>query len=57
MSKYRAPTEEEKRIIRENGIDPDKTSLAVSFRTPDSIHILIHKTRDEVVIRKGERPW
>lgn len=55
MSKYRVPDEEERRIIRENGIDPD--AVTVSFRTETSIHLLYFKTRDEIVIRKGDRPW
>jgi hypothetical protein len=53
--KYRIPTEEEERIIRRNGIDPD--AVSVTHREDRSIWLIYHKTRDEIVIRQGERPW
>lgn len=57
MSKFRVPTEKEKKILLENGVDPEKTSLAVVFRTPTRIDVLIHRTRDTITIHKGDRPW
>ena len=55
MAKYRMPTEEELAIIRRNGIDPD--GVCVSFRSEDTICLLRYKTRDEIVIRQGDRNW
>lgn len=56
MSKHRPPDEEEMRIIRENQIEPDG-KFAVTHRTETEIYLLCYKTRDEIVIRKGDRKW
>ena len=55
MSKYRVPDEQEQRIIRENGMDPEQ--FAVSYRSEDAIYLLNFKTRDEVAIHRGDRKW
>ena len=55
MTKYRMPTAEEKEILRRNGIDPD--GVAVTYRDADTIHLVRHKTRDEITIRQGGKPW
>ena len=53
--KYRVPTEKEKEIIRRNGIDPE--GLAVTYADENSLHLLRHKTRDEITIRRGDKKW
>ena len=55
MAKPRVPTEEERRIIQDNGMNPDR--YGVTWRTDDAILLLCYKTRDEVQIRKGDRKW
>lgn len=55
MDKFRVPTEDEARIIRRNGIDPE--AVSVTHRDERSIWLIYHKTRDEIVIRQGERSW
>lgn len=49
------PDEQEKRILRENGLDPDR--YGVVYRDDATIHLLNYDTRDDVVIRKGDRTW
>ena len=55
MAKERLPNKEEQRIIQENGLNPEE--YAVTHRTDTEIYLLCWKTRDQVVIRKGDRPW
>lgn len=55
MPKYRVPDEQEKKIIRENGLDPER--FTVEFRSKDSIYLLNFKTRDTVAIHRGDRTW
>ena len=55
MASAKVPTDEERRIIRGNGLNPEE--YAVTFRTDTEIYLLCYKTRDQVVIRKGDRPW
>ena len=55
MDKFRVPTAEEERIIRRNGNDPN--AVSVTNRDEKAIWLIYHKTRDEIVIRQGERPW
>lgn len=55
MSKIRVPDEEEGQIIRDNKMNPDE--YAVTYRTDTEIYLLCYKTRDQVIIRKGDRPW
>lgn len=53
--KNREPDEQEKEIIRRNGIECEHVS--VTLRTDTSIHLLNHKTRDDIVIYQGDRKW
>lgn len=56
MSSFRVPTEDEKQIMRENGIS-DFKSYGVMHRDADSIRLLCHSTRDVVTIWRGDRKW
>ena len=47
MASAKVPTDEERRIIRENGLNPEE--YAVTFRTDTEIYMLCYKTRDQVV--------
>lgn len=47
--------EKEVEILTRNGIDPE--SKSVTFRTEDTIHLINHKTRDEIWIRQGDKNW
>ena len=55
MGKYRTPTEREVEILRRNGIDPE--NLAISHADDDCIRALCYKTRDEIVIHRGDKKW
>lgn len=55
MSKYRVPTPEEEEIIRRNGIDPEGKLIA--HRSEDCISLVCHKTRDTILICRGEKKW
>lgn len=55
MPKIDTPNEKEKKILRENDLDPSK--FCVTFRDEDTIVLRNYKTRDDVTIRKGDRPW
>lgn len=55
MDKHRMPTKEEAEILRRNGIDPE--GVTVIFRDEKTIHLIRHKTRDEITIRQGDRVW
>lgn len=46
---------EEKKILRENGLDPDE--YGVLHRTETKIYLLCYRTRDTLTIRKGDRKW
>lgn len=46
MSSFKVPDEEERRIIRENGMDPE--AYAVTYRTDTEIYLLYYKTREVV---------
>lgn len=55
MSKYTVPNEKEKRIIRQNLLDPEK--VAVMYSDETKIRLLCYPTRDVIVIEKGDRKW
>lgn len=55
MVKYRVPTDQEVEIFRQNGIDPE--GLSISYADDDCIRALRHKTRDEIVIHRGDKKW
>ena len=49
------PTEHEKQILRENGLDPK--DYGVTFRDADTIRLLCYATRDNITINRGDRKW
>lgn len=55
MPKVTVPNEQEKHIIEENKMDPDH--YGILFRDDDTIRLICYDTRDEVTIRRGDRPW
>lgn len=57
MSKFRSPTDEERNILKRNGFDPDRVSVAIVRREEDSIHLKVHRTGDEIMIWQGCRRW
>lgn len=52
---HRTPTKAERMILERNGMNPD--SYAVTRSGEDSIQLLCYKTRDEIVIFRGDRKW
>ena len=57
MPNIRVPDEREKKIIRENGMDPKSYGVRTGTQDENVIRLLCYKTRDDVTIRKGDRPW
>ena len=57
MPNIRVPDEREKKIIRENGMDPKRYGVRAGTQDENVIRLLCYKTRDDVTIRKGDRPW
>ena len=55
MSKYKIPDERESEILKRNGINPE--SVAIVFTDDDSIRMLNYKTRDEIIIHRGDKQW
>lgn len=55
MGKARVPDEQEEKIIRENGMDPER--FCVIFRNETTIVLRNYETRDDVTINKGDRAW
>lgn len=53
--KIKIPEPEEEIILRENGLDPNEYAVIQSTET--SIRLLCYKTRDYIVIEKGDREW
>lgn len=53
--KGKEPDERAARILRENQMDPGEYALKSQDDT--TIRLYCYKTRDEIVIRKGDRPW
>lgn len=54
-NKCRVLDEKEKEILRRNGVKCENVS--VTLRTDHSIHLLNHKTRDDIVIYQGDKKW
>ena len=52
---FRMPTKEEQEIMLRNGIDPE--GVTIKYRDEKMIHLIRHKTRDEITIRQGDRKW
>ena len=55
MTDFRMPTKEEQEIMLRNGIDPE--GVSIKYRDEKMIHLIRHKTRDEITIRQGDRKW
>ena len=53
--KNRILDEQEKEILRRNGIDTD--GVSVIYRDEKEIVILRHKTRDTISVRMGDKKW
>ena len=50
-----ALTEQEQKIIRENGMDPAR--FCVTFRDETTIVLRNYKTRDDITIHQGDKKW
>lgn len=55
MAKPRDLEDQEIEILRRNGINPE--SKSVVFRSEDTLHLIDHKTRDDITIHQGDRKW
>lgn len=55
MPKIDVPDEKTRKIMEENGLDPSR--YCVTFQDENTIALRNYKTRDDVTIRKGDRPW
>ena len=55
MYKYHVPDDRQAKIITENGLNPKE--YAVISAEKNCLHLLCYKTRDQVIIRKGDRAW
>ena len=55
MPKIDIPDEFVSRIMQENGLDPDK--FAVRFQDETRIVLVNYKTRDDITIHQGDKPW
>lgn len=53
--KYKILTEQQKEVLRRNGIDPE--GIAVMYADENRIRLLRHETRDEITIDRGDKPW
>lgn len=56
MKKHRIPNAFEEQIMKENGLEKEK-SYAVVHSEAGMLHLLCHETRDEIMIIKGDRKW
>lgn len=57
MAKHKSVTPEQAEIIRRNGFDPEKVSIAVIYSDEDCIRFLVHRTRDTITIIRGDKKW
>lgn len=55
MARERVPNDEEARILRENQMNPEEYAVIQSTET--YIRLLCYRTRDSIVIEKGDRAW
>lgn len=55
MPKIDSPDDRVRKIMAENGMDPAK--FCVTHQDEDIIVLRNYKTRDDVTIHKGDRPW
>ena len=49
------PTDKEKQILRENGMNPN--DYGVTYRDADIFRLLCYATRDIITIDRGDRKW
>lgn len=52
---YRIPTNREKQIMEQNGLDPEE--YAVVQGGEDWLHLLCYRTRDTIRIYQGDKKW
>lgn len=66
MPRFTVPTEQQKEIMRRNGIDVDSVSMVVKYADKDTLHLCHHDTRDEIrihdnkgeiTIHRGDKQW
>ena len=55
MPKIDVPNETVAKIMEENGINPDR--FCVLMQDESTIILRNYKTRDDVVIHQGDKPW
>lgn len=55
MPDFDVPDERATRIMSENGLKPER--FCVILQNDTTIVLRNYKTRDDVIIRKGDRPW
>lgn len=55
MPKIDIPNETVAKIMEENGLNPDRFCVLLQEET--TIVLRNYKTRDDVVIHQGDKPW
>lgn len=55
MPKIDVPNEVVAKIMEENGMNPDR--FCVLLQDESTIVLRNYKTRDDVVIHQGDKPW
>ena len=55
MPKIDVPNETVAKIMEENGLNPDR--FCVLLQDESTIVLRNYKTRDDVVIHQGDKPW
>lgn len=55
MPKIDVPNETVAKIMEENGLNPD--SFCVLLQEETTIILRNYKTRDDVIIHEGDKPW
>ena len=52
---YRVPTKREAEIMERNGLNTDE--FAVCRAGEDYLHLLCYRTRDELILHRGDLKW
>ena len=55
MGKPAALNEQTLAVLQRNGIDLEHKSVV--FQSEDTVHLLDHVTRDEIIIYQGDKKW